>query len=128
MEYLIDTHVALWWWANDKQLSKKARKLLSSDKTTIYFSAISACEILIKHRRGKLKLPTALVEQLTTEVRAEGWIERSVNLAATVKAAQFEADHRDPFDRILAAQSLTSNIPVVSIDGAMDSFGVQRVW
>ena len=129
MEYLIDTHVALWWWANDPHLSQTARKLVSDPDNTIFFSAISGYEILLKHRLGKLSLPNSLASNLAGEVCTEGWRECPVTLAAAAMAAQFSLSHRDLFDRILAAQAILSALPLISIDGTLDEFtGVDRIW
>lgn len=89
MEYLMDTHVALWWWADDPQLSPCAVDLLSNPRNSIYFSAISASEMLLKNRLGKLNLPIELITGLPREVFNEGWIERPVTLSDSVAAARF---------------------------------------
>jgi len=128
MEYLLDTHVALWWWSNDSKLPQPVIDLLSDSENTIYFSAICGYEILLKNRLGKLPLPPPLVKNLSAEVTTEGWIEKPVTLSASVRAAGFDSVHRDPFDRILAAQSIEAGIPIISIDEALDLFGVDRFW
>ncbi len=128
MDYLLDTHVALWWWANDSKLPQPVIDILSDPGNTIYFSAICGYEILLKNRLGKLPLPRALVENLSKEVNIEGWSEKPVTLSASVRAAKFDIAHRDPFDRILAAQSIEAGIPIISIDEALDLFGVDRFW
>lgn len=128
MEYLMDTHVALWWWADDPQLSKTCRDLISDSTNAIYFSSISGYEIIMKHRLGKLQLPPQLANHLGREVATEGWVERGVNLATCVLAAGFVTPHRDPFDRILAAQAIDGDLPLLSIDSALDGFGVNRIW
>lgn len=128
MDYLIDTHVALWWWANDSQLSKAAKILLQDSENTIFFSSVSAYEILLKHRLGKLLIPQPLINDILAEVKTEGWSQRSLTVEAASMAAQFEQDHRDPFDRMLAAQSITSKMPLISVDAELDPFGVKRVW
>ncbi|MEQ1843874.1 MAG: type II toxin-antitoxin system VapC family toxin, partial [Verrucomicrobiales bacterium] len=102
--------------------------ILTAPGNALYFSAISAYEILLKNRLGKLDLPIELITDLPREVLNAGWIERPISLSASVMAARFPASHRDPFDRILAAQAIEAKIPVISIDSALDSFGVTRVW
>lgn len=128
MDYLLDTHVALWWWANDSNLPKSVADIVSDSENTIYFSAISGYEMLLKNRLGKLQLPPQLIDNLADEVGAEGWVEKTVTLSASARAAKFEAVHRDPFDRILAAQAIDAGIPILSKDGALDAFKVDRVW
>jgi len=73
MNYLIDTHVALWWWADDKQLSNTVRKLMADRSNEIYFSTISGYEIILKDRLGKLPLPEQLITHLADAVNDEGW-------------------------------------------------------
>ncbi len=127
MAYLLDTDVALWWWANDSNLPKSVAEIISDPGNTIYFSAISGYEMLLKNRLGKLELPSQLIETLGDEVRTEGWIEKSVTLSATARAAEFATAHRDPFDRILAAQAIEAGIPILSKDGAFDALKADRV-
>jgi PIN domain nuclease of toxin-antitoxin system len=125
MNYIIDTHVALWWWADDKQLSNTVRELMADTSNEIYFSAISGYEIILKNRLGKLPLPEQLIINLADAVNDEGWKQLPLSLNDTLKAASYTVDHRDPFDRMLAAQSQINSYPLLSADKALELFPVK---
>jgi PIN domain nuclease of toxin-antitoxin system len=125
MNYLIDTHIALWWWTDDGQLNNELRSLMSDESNTIYFSAISGYEILQKHRLGKLPLHQQLVTHLMDVVYEEGWKQLPLTLDETLKAASYVSEHRDPFDRMLAAQSQINDFALISTDKAFVNFPVK---
>ena len=124
MNYILDTHVALWWWADDKQLSNTVREIMADTSNEIYFSAISGYEIILKKRLGKLSLPEQLIINLASAINDEGWKPLPLSLNDTLKAASYTVDHRNPFDRMLAAQSQINDSPLLSADKAFDLFPV----
>jgi PIN domain nuclease of toxin-antitoxin system len=90
-------------------------------------SAATAWEIAIKHHAGKLSAPQ-LVSNFTRELDAEGFHELPINSRHAVLASGLKGRHKDPFDRMLAAQAQLEKLPIISRDGVFDDFGVQRVW
>jgi len=111
------------WWAAGEKMTPQALAAIANPDNTAYVSAASVWEIAIKTSLGKLSIDGSLEALIDEDFES-----LDIALDDGRRAGSLVQHHRDPFDRILAAQSLTSNIPVVSIDGAMDSFGVQRVW
>jgi len=118
----------LWWFAGDAKLSTSARNLLSLGDTVVLVSAASAWEICAKVRIGKLPSGHDLCEDflgIVTEHQLEP-------LAITVEhgrlVGRMAGTHKDPFDRILAAQALVEDVPLVTNDPAFAAFGVKVVW
>ena len=128
MKLLLDTNVVLWWFAEDPMLSTVIRNLLSHDDTTVLVSAASAWEICTKVRIGKL--PTA--HDLCEDFLGFAVLHDFQPLAITVDhgrlAGRLPGAHKDPFDRMLAAQALIEGVPIVSNDLAFAGFGVRVVW
>ena len=128
MNLLLDTHALLWWLLQPSRLSARARKSVASRQNDIWVSAATGLEILTKQRIGKLPSIGGLAANLFEEVQEEGFQTLSITFAHARLAGSFTHAHRDPFDRVLAAQSLLENLRLVSADAAFDPFGIERVW
>jgi PIN domain nuclease of toxin-antitoxin system len=128
MKLLLDTHAALWWWEGSSELSDRVTELLADSSTSVFFSAISGYEIFQKVRIGKLNLPEPLLHDLPGEVRREGWEILPLGLVDSIRAARIDHDHRDPFDRILAAQSEIHGLTLATTDGFFASAGFRTFW
>ena len=128
MRLLLDTHTLLWAALSRRNLSHAAAVAIADDKNEILVSAASAWEIATKVRRGKLPDAVAFEARFLEAVDEAGYAILSIDGETALRAARFSAEHRDPFDRILAAQALALDLPVISIDAKLDQFGVRRVW
>jgi PIN domain nuclease of toxin-antitoxin system len=128
MRLLLDTHTFLWWLFDDPKLPDSARRLLADSRNRVHVSAASVWEICTKHRLGKLDAAGALVRDVPGWIRKAGFIELPITAAHAQLAGSFPQPHRDPFDRMLAAQSMTEDLPVVSRDGALAPFDIQLLW
>ncbi len=128
MRLLLDTHIFLWFVFDDAQLNVRARTLIEDPDNESLLSIASVWETCIKVGIGKLQLKkppeTFFREQLTDS--GIGLLPIEIKHAAQVSALPLH--HRDPFDRLLIAQSLTEGIPLVSADAALDAYGVTRLW
>lgn len=126
MEFLLDTHVFLWYLLGDPNLSSKAKEAIDT-KTDLYFSIASLWEISIKINIGKLQLNRSF-EYLPKELQ---YINAQI-LPITSKDTEIYAvlplHHRDPFDRILIAQAMNHSLVLISRDEAFDAYPIQRVW
>lgn len=122
---LVDTHALLWFLAADPRLSDRARETIEDANVIPFVSVASTLEIAIKASLGRLAVPDDLPEQLA----GQGFVSAPVEAehAWRVKALDSE-DHKDPFDRLIAAQALVEGLPVVSADPAFDRYGVSRTW
>ena len=128
MRVLLDTHTLLWWVLGTSDLSAVARRLLSDPATTVVVSAVSGHEIATKFRLGKLAVPIRLAEHLDQVAAESGWEALPLSIAHGQLAGGLPRPHRDPFDRMLAAQSLIKGMPVVTNDVAIAGFGVRILW
>lgn len=128
MQLILDTHALIWWWGNDPQLPEGMQDLLSEDETIVYVSAASALEMAIKVRIGRLPQMERRVAQFDEGVRDEGFYHLVVHHEHAVKAGLLPGDHRDPFDRTIAAQGLIEGLPVVTCDPQIAAFGCKTVW
>jgi PIN domain nuclease of toxin-antitoxin system len=128
MRVLLDTHALLWAAFRKDLLSARARKLIETPANEILVSAASAWEIATKYRLGKLPLAQVLVEDFVPRVTAAGYVLLSISAEHALRAGRLPADHKDPFDRMLAAQAIDEDLPLLSNDERLDVFGVRREW
>ena len=128
MKVLIDTHYVLWAAINSKRMEAWARKLLADLDNEILVSAASVYEISLKVRHGRL--PEAVRFESDLNVNIEnglGYTLLPLEPASMMRAARFEHLHADPFDRMIAAQAIENNLPLLSTDPKLDVFGVRRL-
>jgi len=128
MRVLLDTHALLWAAFRKDLLSARAQKLIETPSNEILVSAASAWEIATKSRLGKLPLAQVLVEDFVPRVTAAGYVLLSISVEHALRAGRLPADHKDPFDRMLAAQAIDEDMPLLSNDEQLDVFGVRREW
>lgn len=128
MKYLLDTHALLWWWTDDPQLSIPARALIADEANTILVSAASAWEIATKHRLGKLSLATEAIKRFNELVELDAFEHLPVSYLHALRAGGMAGEHRDPFDRMLAAQSQLEGAVLISCDPALTALGVNVAW
>lgn len=128
MRLLLDTHALLWWLADDTSLSAAARKLIARPNNTILVSAASAWEIGTKVRLGKLPGAEDLAADFAGFLLREHFDQLAISVEHGIRAGLLPAPHKDPFDRMLAAQAQTENLPLVSNDAIFDSYSVRRMW
>ncbi len=123
---LLDTHAFLWWCTDSPELSRKARKTIAEQ--SCFVSLASTWEIAIKLSLGKLKLPNAFDRYITEQMQMNGFSEIHIGFRHIAACAKLPWHHRDPFDRMLIAQALEEEIPVVSRDAIFAQYGVRRIW
>jgi PIN domain nuclease of toxin-antitoxin system len=128
MRLLLDTHTLLWSFNSDPSLSTEARRVIEDGKNEIFVSAVSAWEIATKVRLGKLPTGYDLILDLNSYLAQLGFENLSVSINHAVRAGMLPGDHRDPFDRMLIAQSQLEDLPVISNDRIFDHYHVQRIW
>lgn len=128
MRVLLDTHALLWWLADDQNLSVFSRQTIADPDNTVFVSAASAWEIATKYAKGKLPTAETIIPNLSQIVAEEGFVHLPITIDHMIRSAFLPGDHRDPFDRILAAQSLIDDLVLLSIDEKMPELGVSVVW
>lgn len=128
MRLLLDTHALLWWFTDDSRLSETARELIADATNEILVSAASGWEIATKQRLGKLEGVPGAVERFSEVVGADGFRHLPISHHHALRAGAYGSAHRDPFDRMLAAQAEIEGVPLVTLDRAFAEFGVAVVW
>jgi PIN domain nuclease of toxin-antitoxin system len=121
MNLLLDTHALLWWLDDNPALSRKARAAISEGKNLVFISAVVIWEIRIKHALGKLQIPSNFRAVLDDQPF------RALDITAEHAHAigDLPAHHRDPFDRMLAAQAKVENFTLVTRDSHLKRYGIK---
>jgi PIN domain nuclease of toxin-antitoxin system len=128
VRYLVDTNALVWWLTDNPQLTKKARSILSKPDHDVYVSAATGWELATKVRIGKWEEARVLLQDLPARLAREYIGVLAIDLDASLLAGQLDHPHRDPFDRMIAAQSIVENMKVVSSDAVFDELTKRRVW
>jgi PIN domain nuclease of toxin-antitoxin system len=128
MRFLLDTHTLLWAAFRRNLLSPNAFNILTRPGTEMIVSAASAWEIATKFRLGKLNFARELVENFIPEVTRAGYQLLPISTEHALRAGHLPGGHKDPFDRMLAAQAIHEDLPLLSNDSQLDVFGVRREW
>ena len=129
MRLLLDTHALLWALTRPNRLSARARELITDRANTLVVSAVSGWELSTKHRLGKLASAESLVLAYPEYVRRLGIEELPISSRHAMAAGGLPWDHRDPFDRMLAAQSVLEATPLVTADAVFAELaGLSTVW
>ena len=124
MNLLLDTHVLLWWLADDATLKIAARDSIRDPSNIIFVSAASAWEISIKKTPGKLDAP----DDLPVAIAANQFQPLSITVLHGVSAGQLPRHHDDPFDRMLIAQAQTEQLTLVTHDSLFRPYVVDVLW
>ena len=128
MRVLLDTHTLIWWWAEPERLSLRVLGLIGDAEAEIYVSAASAWEIATKHRIGKLPSGATMLREWHHRLTLDRFRELPISSRQAARAGLLVGQHRDPFDRMLAAQSLEESLVLATVDGALADLGAQTVW
>jgi PIN domain nuclease of toxin-antitoxin system len=125
---LLDTCTLIWATLSPATLSRKARKTIADDHNEILVSAASAWEISTKVRLGKLPGAEKLEQDYLDVMDAAGYLQLPIDTSCALRAGRLTAEHKDPFDRMIAAQALALDVAILSPDPQLDQFSVRRVW
>ncbi len=128
MNILLDTHAFLWFIAGSNELSDKARELIEDENNRVFLSAASLWEMAIKVSLEKLTLSEPFETLIPEQLALNGMEILGITVAHTTQVAILPFHHRDPFDRLIIAQALEEQIPVISADDTFDKYGVTRIW
>lgn len=128
MKLLLDTHAYLWVATDDQRLSLKARKAIRAAASVVFVSSASVYELVYKHRAGQLPAIGPLVVRIEEDLAERGFLPMPIALEHGRRAGDLPLGHRDPFDRLLAAQALVENMAIVSNDEKLSALGARRVW
>ena len=122
MRLLIDSHIALWWLAEDPSIGMLCKEhLRTADE--VFFSAVTPWELGIKRALGKVSYPDGLARELTSS----GFRELPVSAEHAERAPDLPLHHRDPFDRLLVAQAQAEALMLVSADRSLRPYDVEII-
>jgi len=125
---LLDTQVWLWMRNAPTRLSAKTRRILTNERNELVLSAVTPWEIAIKVSLGKLKVPCSVEEFVSTRAAATRVTPLPITQVHAIASTELPLHHRDPFDRVLVAQSRLEGIPLVSNDEVFERYDVEVLW
>jgi PIN domain nuclease of toxin-antitoxin system len=128
MRLLVDTHALLWFRQGSSELSDVSKQTIEDPANDVFVSAATLWEIAIKVSLGKLDLPAPYGEYVARLLDESAFAVIGAEAAHFAVVSSLVFHHRDPFDRLLAAQCLVEQMPIVSADATFDAYGVQRIW
>ena len=128
MRVVVDTHSFLWLVTEDPKLSEFPKAILLDGGNELLCSAVAVFEIAVKYSLGKLKLAEPPREFMENRIRKNALSPLPVTLAHTYRVAHLPFHHRDPFDRLLVAQALEEDLPLLSADEILSEYGIRRIW
>ncbi|MBI3529688.1 MAG: type II toxin-antitoxin system VapC family toxin [Betaproteobacteria bacterium] len=120
MRLLIDTHLLLWWLAGGVRLPRRARGFLADTSNQVFFSAASIWEVSIKAALGKIEADS---NEMLVALRSGGFEELPVTGRHASAVMRLPDHHRDPFDRMLVAQSLVESLVLLTDDRVLSKYG-----
>ncbi len=120
MNLLLDTHVLLWWLDDNRTLSAKARKAIGEGGNLVFISAVSAWEIAIKKKLGKLRAP----DDLEGEITRHRFQHLPITIAHALAVGKLPDHHADPFDRMLVAQAQVEGLTLISRDTRINKYRI----
>ena len=128
MRCLLDTHALFWWVYFPELLPPKLRGMIADPDLQVFASAVSAYEMSYKHHRGRWPEIGPLVGAFEEVVAAEGFDLLPLSARHAIRAGSYGPEHRDPFDRMLAAQAVVEGLTLVSKDAWLQGMGAEVVW
>jgi PIN domain nuclease of toxin-antitoxin system len=129
MKVLLDTCAFLWLVTNDSEhLTETAKNTFLNEENEIFFSLVSAWEISIKASIGKLNVPLPVHNFLTLQIELNQLSVLPLKLSHVTKIYELPFRHKDPFDRLLIAQAIIEELPILTGDSVFDSYNVRKIW
>ena len=128
MNVLLDTHAFLWWITDHAELSPRAREVIRDGDNTLFLSAASGWEIAIKAKLDRLRLPGNLELFVIEHMSLNAITSLPIHLSHALHVYTLPDHHRDPFDRMLIAQSQLEKLPIVTKDPQIARYPVEVIW
>lgn len=125
---MLDTHSFLWFIGGDERLSLTARTLIEDGNNDVFLSVASLWEMAIKISLGRLQLAQPFEIFIPQQISPNHIGVLGITISHTARVSVLPFHHRDPFDRLLIAQSLVEQMSIVSCDPELDVYGITRLW
>ena len=128
MRLLLDTHAFIWYTTDTSRLTTTGRSLIDSGENDILLSTASVWEMAIKHSIGRLTFSMPFMEFIKQQIAVNRIDILEITFDHIEVVASLPLHHRDPFDRLIIAQSMAQQIPILSVDAIFDAYAIARVW
>lgn len=128
MRAILDTRTFLWWITDSELLGRKARQILRDPENELYLSAASGWEIAIKMRLGRITISGELESVIPEQMATNAILGLPIHMSHALRTYRLPRHHRDPFDRILVAQAMVEDMPIITRDKAIKQYEVQTYW
>lgn len=128
MNLLIDTHALIWYYQTDPRMSPTGRASIEDPANSVLVSAASHWEAAIKISTGKLKLAEPFPDFVQHAITDNGFAILPIEPRHTAELIALPYHHRDPFDRVIVAQAIVEQMPIISVDPILDSYPIRRIW
>jgi PIN domain nuclease of toxin-antitoxin system len=128
MKFVLDTHTFIWYVTNDSKLSSTAQELINNGNNEVLLSIASIWEMAIKQSIGKLNFELPFELFITRQLAVNNFDFLNIRIDHLNVVANLSLHHRDPFDRLIIAQAMVEQIPIVGVDKVFDSYSVRRLW
>lgn len=124
----MDTHAFIWWVNEPAKLSQAASALIADGDNQTLLSAVTAWELAVKHRKGRLDLPDSPENIFRTAFTEDGFAPMPIDISHALQVGNLPPIHSDPFDRLLIAQAQTERIPILTSDPNIARYDVETIW
>ncbi|MEP6519131.1 type II toxin-antitoxin system VapC family toxin [Microcoleus vaginatus] len=128
MRLLLDTHAFIWYTTDSSRLTATGRSLIDNGENDILLSTASVWEMAIKHSIGRLTFSMPFMEFIKQQLAVNRIDILEITFDHIEVVASLPLHHRDPFDRLIIAQSVAEQIPILSVDAIFDAYAIARVW
>ena len=128
MKVLLNTLALLWLITGDDRLTENARQIFLNNKNRLFFSAASLWEICIKKSLGKISLKNGWFRAIQEEMQINTIQWLPIDMAHCIEVAELPTHHRDPFDRMLIAQTIVEELQLLSRDRRFSDYAIERIW
>jgi len=126
---VLDTHAFVWWASDRGQLSERARQAIETEPGSLVVSVVTAWEIALLHKKNRLTLPLPPQQFIGKSLERYGIEELALQRKTVLDAVALPDLHDDPFDRIIVAEAIARNSPVVTRDTVIPTYpGVRTIW
>ncbi len=128
MRLLLDTHTFIWFVIGDPRIRPDLRERIANENNQKLLSKASVWEVAIKQSIGKLNFARPFRDVIEQQLATNGIDLLDISLAHIEIVASLPRHHRDPFDRLIIAQGIVENLPIISADTIFDAYPIQRIW
>ena len=128
MRLLLDTHALIWWWKDDPILPAETRRVMADEANEVFVSAATGWEIATKVRKGQLPKFSSRMPRFHDDILRESFRHLPITAEHGVHGGSLPGAHKDPFDRVIAAQALLDGLIVVTRDPEIAAFGCEVLW